>query len=143
MPVVRSVALDASTYADTASQSVATNSQATGISSPATGTASTVNRLAIVDNTHNPDAADFRYIVAQLNASAVAVTLDDFGGNYSLLLDVAPHLGAMVVNGLSWSSVNVTAMYNDTTQHSLPIVMNLLSNALYRMNGECAVFGAV
>lgn len=118
MPVVRSVALDADTYAEAA--------------------AGGANRLAVVDNTHNPDTADFRYIVAQLNASAVALRGDGDGvaANYSQWLSVAPHLGAVVVNGLSWSSVDVTAMYNDTAQHSLPIVLNLLSNAIYRMNGR-------
>lgn len=116
MPVVRSVALDADTYAEVAVIGA--------------------NRLAAVDNTHNPDAADFRYIVAQLNATSLAETGDDFARNYSQLLGMAPHLGAVVVNELSWSSVDVTAMYNDTAQHSLPIVLNLLSNAIYRMNGE-------
>lgn len=116
MPVVRSVALDADTYAEASSVGA--------------------NRLAVVDNTHNPDAADFRYIVAQLNASSVAESGDDFAQNYSQLLGMAPHLGAVIINGLSWSSVDVTAMYNDTAQHSLPIVLNLLSNAIYRMNGE-------
>lgn len=108
LPVMRSIALDSATYpADT-------------------------SRMAIYDNTHNPDTADFQYIINQLNRS-IELT-DEYNGNFSQLLDIAPHMGAFVVNGLSWSSVAVTALYNDTTQHSLPIVMNLLSNALYRMN---------
>lgn len=114
---------------------------------------STAGRLAIFDGTGNPDAADFRYIVSQLNASVVisglppaAGALDDppgqdpssagiWTGNYSQLLQIGPNLAALHIEQLSWSQVTVRVLYNDTAQHSLPIVLNLLSNALYRMNG--------
>ena len=90
------------------------------------------SRVAVYDNTNNIDKDDYGYIVDQLGRS-IEVT-SDYNGNFSNLLAIKPHMGAYSINKLMWSHVSVTALYNDTTQHSLPIVMNLLSNALYRMN---------
>lgn len=134
MPVMRAGVLNGSTY---------------------TGAA---GRLAVYDATGNPDGADFRYIVAQLNGTTTTTTamMEDaatatsaelesewWGGNFTQLLAVEPHMGALRVEALSWSQVTVRALYNDTAQHSLPIVLNLLSNALYRMNGEWFFFSFI
>lgn len=89
------------------------------------------SRIAIHDNTESL-TSDFEYFVNELNKS-IDVT-EEYDGNFSSLLDISPHMGAYNVNALSWSQVAATVLYNDTTQHSLPIVLNLLSNALYRMN---------
>ncbi|XP_053687568.1 cholesterol transporter ABCA5-like [Sabethes cyaneus] len=58
---------------------------------------------------------------------------EDYSGNFSLLLQMAPHMAAFNVNTISWSNVSITTLYNDTTQHSLPIILNLISNTLLRM----------
>ncbi|XP_055532678.1 cholesterol transporter ABCA5-like [Wyeomyia smithii] len=58
---------------------------------------------------------------------------EDYSGNFSLLLEMAPHMAAFNVNTISWSNVSITTLYNDTTQHSLPIILNLISNTLLRM----------
>lgn len=106
LPVMRSIVLDNNTY-----------DQENG-------------RIAIHDSTVNENG-DFEYMVQMLNRSTDVS--EEYDGNFSNLLDIAPHMGAFDVKMLSWSNVSVTALYNDTTQHSLPIVLNLFSNALYRM----------
>lgn len=60
--------------------------------------------------------------------------IEEYDGNYSLLLDVRPHMAALNINkwDMAESEFKMTAIYNDTTQHSLPILMNLLDNAMYR-----------
>ncbi|XP_037043268.1 ATP-binding cassette sub-family A member 9-like [Bradysia coprophila] len=87
-------------------------------------------RIAIHDSTVNENG-DFEYMVQMLNRSTDVS--EEYDGNFSNLLDIAPHMGAFDVKMLSSSNVSVIALYNDTTQHSLPIVLNLFSNALYRM----------
>lgn len=87
-------------------------------------------RIAIHDSTVNENG-DFEYMVLTLNRSTDVS--EEYDGNFSNLLDIAPHMGAFDVKMLSSSNVSVTALYNDTTLHSLPIVLNMFSNALYRM----------
>lgn len=106
LPVMRSIVLDNNTYDEEN------------------------GRIAIHDSTVNENG-DFEYMVKMLNRSTDVS--EEYDGNFSNLLDIAPHMGAFDVKMLSWSNVSVTALYNDTTQHSLPIVLNLFSNALYRM----------
>lgn len=55
-----------------------------------------------------------------------------YNGNFSFLLEIAPHMGAMNFNAFDMPEVSITAIYNDTMQHSLPIIMNLISNAFFR-----------
>mgnify|MGYP007016984020 FL=1 len=59
--------------------------------------------------------------------------IEKYNGNYSLLLEVKPHMAALNINVFEPPFFNITAIYNDTMQHSLPILMNLLNNALYRL----------
>lgn len=106
LPVMRSIVLDNTTY-----------DQENG-------------RIAVHDSTVDENG-DFGYMVKMLNRSTVVS--EEYDGNFSNLLAIAPNLGAFDIKMLSWSNVSVTAFYNDTTQHSLPIVLNLFSNALYRM----------
>ncbi|XP_058130067.1 cholesterol transporter ABCA5-like [Anopheles ziemanni] len=61
---------------------------------------------------------------------------EEYNGNFSLLLDIAPHMAAFNVNIISWSNVSITTLYNDTAQHSLPIILNLISNTLLRVYAE-------
>ncbi|XP_044260177.1 cholesterol transporter ABCA5-like [Tribolium madens] len=58
--------------------------------------------------------------------------IDSYDGNFSLLLDVAPHMAALNVNVFT-NDLSITVIYNDTVQHSLPIILNLISNGLYRL----------
>lgn len=110
LPVMRSLTLDNNTYG------------------------SDITKLLIHDNTVNLQSNDFNVFVNELNRSAAIV--EKYNGNFSLLLELSPNMGAFNVNTLSWSNVSITALYNDTTQHSLPILLNLLSNTLLRMNSD-------
>ncbi|XP_067014846.1 cholesterol transporter ABCA5 [Anabrus simplex] len=56
-----------------------------------------------------------------------------FNGNFSLLLDVSPHLVAFNINVYNKPQMNVTTVYNDSMFHSLPIAMNMINNAFYRL----------
>ncbi|XP_058834897.1 cholesterol transporter ABCA5-like [Topomyia yanbarensis] len=73
----------------------------------------------------------YHRFIAELKQSSNVT--EDYSGNFSLLLDMAPHMAAFNVNSISWSNVSITTLYNDTTQHSLPIILNLISNTLLRM----------
>lgn len=58
--------------------------------------------------------------------------LDEYDGNFSRLLDIEPHSAAFNVNYFEYPEYSITILYNDTEQHSLPVIINLLSNAFYR-----------
>lgn len=45
-------------------------------------------------------------------------------------------MAAFNINSISWTNVSITTLYNDTTQHSLPILLNLISNSLLRLFAE-------
>lgn len=70
-----------------------------------------------------------------LNLDTRNTTLYD--GNFSYLLDIAPHMVALNVNvfEVERGEFSVTAIYNDTFQHSLPIVVNFINNALFKLLG--------
>uniref|UniRef100_A0A182UJ49 ABC transporter domain-containing protein n=1 Tax=Anopheles melas TaxID=34690 RepID=A0A182UJ49_9DIPT len=76
----------------------------------------------------------YRRFLSELHRSANVT--EDFSGNFSSLLEIAPHMAAFNVNVISWSNVSITTLYNDTTQHSLPIILNLISNTLLRVYAE-------
>ncbi|KAB0791349.1 hypothetical protein PPYR_03149 [Photinus pyralis] len=61
-----------------------------------------------------------------------------YDGNFSLLLNIAPNMAALNINQLDLPNVNITVIYNDTLQHSLPIIINLVDNTIYRylMRGQ-------
>lgn len=71
------------------------------------------------------------FFIQLLNLDAYA--LDDYDGNFSSLLSIAPHMMAFNVNKFEYPDYSVTVLYNDTQQHSLPIALNLINNALYRL----------
>jgi ATP-binding cassette subfamily A (ABC1) protein 5 len=80
---------------------------------------------------HNATSASLDEFVQSLEKSGSS-SVDLYNGNFSLLLDLAPHMAALNVNVWDIPKISITTIYNDTAQHSLPIVINLLSNALYR-----------
>lgn len=85
-------------------------------------------RLAL----HNATSASLDELVQHLEESGSS-SVDLYNGNFSLLLDLAPHMAALNVNVWEMPEISITTIYNDTAQHSLPIVINLLSNAFYRL----------
>ncbi|XP_029731356.2 cholesterol transporter ABCA5-like [Aedes albopictus] len=76
----------------------------------------------------------YHRFIAELKQSSNVT--EDYNGNFSLLLDIAPHMAAFNINSISWTNVSITTLYNDTTQHSLPILLNLISNSLLRLFAE-------
>lgn len=58
----------------------------------------------------------------------------DYDGVYSNLLNISPNMAAININSpITDSNINLTALYNDTIQHSLPIIVNILSNTIMNM----------
>lgn len=58
--------------------------------------------------------------------------IEEYDGNFANLLNIAPHVAAFNINDYNLPRFNLTVIYNDTMQHSLPILMNILSNTYYR-----------
>lgn len=58
--------------------------------------------------------------------------IEEYYGNFANLLKIAPHMAVFNINEYDQHKINLTIVYNDTTQHSLPILINLLSNTYYR-----------
>ncbi|XP_021921419.1 ATP-binding cassette sub-family A member 5-like [Zootermopsis nevadensis] len=81
---------------------------------------------------HNATSESLDEFVQYLKDSGSS-SVDLYNGNFSLLLDLAPHMAAFNVNVWEMPEISITTIYNDTAQHSLPIIINLLSNAFYRM----------
>lgn len=80
---------------------------------------------------HNATNKDLDPFVTELSRFGVE-EVDVYDGNFSLLLDIAPHMAALNINVYDYPNYSITIIYNDTAQHSLPIVMNIISNALHR-----------
>lgn len=58
--------------------------------------------------------------------------IEEYDGNFANLLNIAPHVAVFNVNDYNPPYINLTVIYNDTMQHSLPILINILSNTYYR-----------
>ncbi|CAK9823283.1 Cholesterol transporter ABCA5 [Anthophora retusa] len=59
--------------------------------------------------------------------------IEEYYGNFASLLKIAPHMAAFNINEYSLPKLSLTVAYNDTMQHSLPILINLLSNTYHRL----------
>ncbi|XP_034182709.1 cholesterol transporter ABCA5 isoform X1 [Osmia lignaria lignaria] len=59
--------------------------------------------------------------------------IEEYYGNFANLLKIAPHIAAINVTEYNLPKIDLTIAYNDTMQHSLPILFNLLSNTYYRL----------
>lgn len=81
-----------------------------------------------VHNATDEDLGQFLNQITALGANEISL----YDGNFSMLLEIAPHMAALNINTYNFPDISVTAIYNDTMQHSLPIVMNFISNAIYR-----------
>ncbi|KAG7209072.1 hypothetical protein KM043_015226 [Ampulex compressa] len=62
--------------------------------------------------------------------------IEKYDGNYPELLKIAPHVAAFNINEYNLPKINLTIVYNDTMQHSLPILINILSNTYYRLTSS-------
>lgn len=58
--------------------------------------------------------------------------IEEYDGNFANLMNIAPNIAAFNINDYNLLRLNLTVTYNDTMQHSLPILLNILSNAYYR-----------
>lgn len=81
-----------------------------------------------VHNATNHDIAAFVHTLQDV----VKRNVSDFSGNFSSLLEVSPHMAAMNVNVFNYPDVRMTVLYNDTAQHSLPVILNIIDNTFYR-----------
>ncbi|KAI4488532.1 hypothetical protein M0802_011535 [Mischocyttarus mexicanus] len=59
--------------------------------------------------------------------------VDEYDGNFINLLKTAPHMAAFNINEYNFPKMNLTIVYNDTMQHSLPILLNVLLHTYYRL----------
>ncbi|XP_017752415.1 PREDICTED: ATP-binding cassette sub-family A member 2-like [Eufriesea mexicana] len=59
--------------------------------------------------------------------------IEEYYGSFANLLQISPHIAVFNINEYNLPKIHLTVAYNDTMQHSLPILMNLLSNTYYRL----------
>ncbi|XP_012287761.1 ATP-binding cassette sub-family A member 5 isoform X2 [Orussus abietinus] len=84
-------------------------------------------RILYVNNTDRDISPLINYVSTDVKH------LDEYDGNFTNLLHVAPHMASININEYNPLRMNLTIMYNDTMQHSLPILINILSNAYHRL----------
>lgn len=73
------------------------------------------------------EIVDFKDSLETLGAHPI----DQFDGNFSSLLDME-NFGAFSLNYSLVPFGKIMAYYNSTYTHSLPIIINLLDNSIYR-----------
>ncbi|XP_012225217.1 cholesterol transporter ABCA5-like isoform X2 [Linepithema humile] len=78
-------------------------------------------------NNSDHDITDFMENIAH-----DVMKVEEYNGSFVNLLNVAPHFAALNISDYNLSRFNLTLVYNDTMQHSLPILMNILTNSYYR-----------
>ncbi|KAL1502488.1 hypothetical protein ABEB36_007623 [Hypothenemus hampei] len=81
---------------------------------------------------HNGSDNEIGDFVDQLISLGVR-QIDFYNGNFSALLEFAPHLAAFNVHKFQEGDYTLTILYNDTFQHSLPVTLNVLSNTIYKL----------
>lgn len=75
------------------------------------------------------------------------MTVDIFSGNYSEILNLSVHMGALDVKRFPFTTnpetADLTLLFNDTYAHSIPILVNLVNNAIMSsLGGEQDVIHA-
>jgi ATP-binding cassette subfamily A (ABC1) protein 5 len=79
-------------------------------------------------NNTDHDITELMDIISQNNNH-----IEEYDGDFANLLNIAPHMAVFNIHDYSLPDrLNLTVIYNDTMQHSLPILMNILSNTYYR-----------
>ncbi|XP_046604475.1 cholesterol transporter ABCA5-like isoform X2 [Neodiprion virginianus] len=84
-------------------------------------------RILYTNNTDKNITPLMNYIIKDIKE------VDEYDGSFVDLLHVAPRMAAFNINDYDIASLNLTMMYNDTMQHSLPILVNIISKAMYRL----------
>lgn len=59
--------------------------------------------------------------------------VDDYDGGFASLLNISSHIAAINVSSFTDKNITLTVLYNDTAQHSLPVVLNMITNAIHRV----------
>lgn len=91
----------------------------------------TFNSIAV----HNASEQNIDHLVEKLKLTSTS-EVNFYNGNFSFLLEINPHMAAFNVNAFhlnNLSSTSLTLIYNDTAQHSLPLVLNFVNNAVFQM----------
>lgn len=57
---------------------------------------------------------------------------DSYDGGFASLLNSTPHMAAINITSFKGNNISLTLLYNDTTQHALPVVLNIITNAIFR-----------
>ncbi|XP_014224369.1 ATP-binding cassette sub-family A member 5-like isoform X2 [Trichogramma pretiosum] len=79
----------------------------------------------------NSSGRDISPVVNQV--SNIVGRVAEYNGTFAELLKRAPHMAVLNFTDYNLSRMNFTVMYNDTMQHSLPIVLNVFTNAFYEL----------
>lgn len=66
------------------------------------------------------------------NIDEITSQTEEYDGSFADLLRRAPHMAVLNITDYNLSRMNLTILYNDTMQHSLPIIMNVFTNAFYK-----------
>jgi ATP-binding cassette subfamily A (ABC1) protein 5 len=86
----------------------------------------------IVHNNSNESIEDFVSILDEQTSSAIGF----YNGSFPYLLELSPHMAAFNINVFDvtpeGANLDVTLIYNDTLQHSLPVAINMISNAYFQ-----------
>ncbi|KAI7815451.1 ABC subfamily A member [Rhyzopertha dominica] len=91
---------------------------------------------------HNETSENLdRFINEMIDCGVVEV--DVYDGNYSKLLEIGPHMAALNINVYDISHFSITIVYNDTAQHSLPIILNIINNVLYRIMSASGAYTTI
>ncbi|RZF33664.1 hypothetical protein LSTR_LSTR007042 [Laodelphax striatellus] len=65
--------------------------------------------------------------------SDMDVEVEPYDGIFRTLLHIVPHVGALdVFSCCDINDAQYSILYNDTAQHSLPAIVNIMNNVLYR-----------
>lgn len=77
------------------------------------------------------DTLDFQTFLDEL--SKITETDETYEGGFASLLNSTPHMAAINISSFIDSNITFMILYNDTTIHSLPVALNMISNAIYRV----------
>ncbi|KAK4878287.1 hypothetical protein RN001_010793 [Aquatica leii] len=82
----------------------------------------------LVHNNTGKNLDGFIHTLKEVSHNKVSL----YNGSFPLLLDIAPHMVALNINQWELPNINITLIYNDTLQHSLPIIVNIIDNTIFR-----------
>lgn len=77
------------------------------------------------------DTLNFQAFVDEL--SKLTEIDDSYDGGFANLLNSTPHMAAINITSFTDTNITLMVLYNDTAQHSLPVALNMITNAIYRV----------